>query len=464
MKKLLFVSLALLSIGSALKAQAPTYTTVTDTVHYYYHKHYYTQNGPPWGFLPYTPGPAFHNISYVGSKFENKDTLVVSGLEGFSGMASKRSSQLSMPVALYLCNLGTDGLPVLPALDSVYTVVGNTLTVKVGGDFPNGRTRVLTKDYAVLMRNMSQHSGDSIKLVRTSAKTYTAWAAVNGPTWRDKYSDGMGVIRYLGKFYSTTNFTLTGFGKGTDYEFLVAPRVQYNLRATQTIPQKVVDNETICTWDKLTFTNTSSWRYTNRFYNFLEFNARWNHDQTVFHYLLAPPTGFPTDSAITWFFRDQDNGQAIPDPRKCLGRDGGTNSIVHYSDSTGCFDDNRFIARLKPMNYYTSIQANMVTASEIFTLCLDFCGVDAVGLKTNTLENGLNVYPNPAVSGKTSLSGLVGSNTIYVYDVLGQVVYKELTNKEQVTIDLSNKPNGNYIVRVVSDLNKSKTVKIVKQD
>ncbi len=460
MKKLLFGSLTLFVLGFAKAQLTYTETVVTDTVHYYYNKHYYTQGGPALQNFPYTAAPALNNTTHMGSKFVNKEAIEISGLEGYSGIASLRKSQATMPVRLYLCNLDANGMPVLPAIDSVSSVVGTTVTVKVGGDFPFGRKHILTKDYAILIRNMSTHSGDSVKMVRTSARTYTAWAANNGPTWRDKYSDTMGVVRYLGKFYSTSDFTVSGFGKGTSYEFIVAPRVTYTLSASHIMPQKVVDKENICTFDAMTYTNSSSWRYSSPMYNFIEFNAKWNKINTDFAYYLAPPTGFPTDSAITWFFRDQDNGANKPDPRKCIVRGGATKTVTHYSDSAGCFEDCNFIARMWTMN----TPGLRLTAQEQFTVCIDYCDDDALGVHATKTIEGIKLFPNPATTGKTQLTGLAGNNTILVYDLLGQLIFTETTNKDRTTIDLGNQPNGHYIVRVVNDAKQAKVIKLIKQN
>src|SRR5688572_15020584 len=133
MKKLSFVS-GLLVLCISLHAQLTfTTTQVTDTLHYYYQKVNHISGGKPFGKLAYIPGPSLNNLTHVGSRFECKDTVTVFGLECFTAFSSLRTSQASMDIFLYLCNLDANGLPVLPEIDIVKIKINkDTNTVKVG--------------------------------------------------------------------------------------------------------------------------------------------------------------------------------------------------------------------------------------------------------------------------------------------------------------------------------------------
>ena len=138
------------------------------------------------------------------------------------------------------------------------------------------RPQVASISISPLLLASSLTAGDTLFFFRTGSKTYTAWPGVN---WQEKYSDSYGVIRYNGKFYSATNFTasttdLTNrrqFPTFSDYEYCVAPIVNYTATATHVLPSEIVNSQTLCTFQVSTFKNASSSHYTNRFFNLLEF-------------------------------------------------------------------------------------------------------------------------------------------------------------------------------------------------
>ncbi len=76
----------------------------------------------------------------------------------------------------------------------------------------------------------------------------------------------------------------------------------------------------------------------------------------------------------------------------------------------------------------------------------------------------ISVYPNPAVNGKAIISGLEGTNTINVINVLGQSVLTLKTDEETVNIDLSKQVSGNYLVKITDETNMSRIVKLVVQN
>lgn len=87
---------------------------------------------------------------------------------------------------------------------------------------------------------------------------------------------------------------------------------------------------------------------------------------------------------------------------------------------------------------------------------------DGTGLAENSFAGyNINLYPNPSINGKTSISGLVGTNAITVYNTLGQVVVRQVVSDEIITIDLSDKPAGNYLVKITNPYNESRMIKLV---
>jgi hypothetical protein len=76
----------------------------------------------------------------------------------------------------------------------------------------------------------------------------------------------------------------------------------------------------------------------------------------------------------------------------------------------------------------------------------------------------IKAFPNPAIGGKTTLTGLNGTNKIMVFNLLGQSVSVQSTAEESAVIDLTGQPNGTYLVKITDESNLSKTVKIVNQN
>lgn len=117
-----------------------------------------------------------------------------------------------------------------------------------------------------------------------------------------------------------------------------------------------------------------------------------------------------------------------------------------------------------PVFYYvvgTETVTGCKTGSASITVSISAC----TALENNN-TNGydLKVFPNPAVSGKTTISGLNGTNSIIVYNNLGQVVLTRSVSEESTAIDLSAQPAGNYLIRITSSENETRTVKIVNQN
>ncbi len=100
------------------------------------------------------------------------------------------------------------------------------------------------------------------------------------------------------------------------------------------------------------------------------------------------------------------------------------------------------------------------TNSAKVTIILNKCtGIS----KNENFGSDINVYPNPVTNGVSSLSGLVGANTISVYNLIGQNVMTEVVNAETVNLDFSNLPTGNYFVKVTDTNNDSKIIKVLNQ-
>lgn len=270
--------------------------SINDTLMYFYNKHYYrnllTPSNAPANtqfyalYSPYTS--SVNNISHCGSVFLNSSSITVNGLEGIV-FKNTNSPSANVPLKLYLCNVNAGNLPVFPALDSVTANVPNTPNggIWVGGNFANPVN--VSGKFAVLFRNASTNPADTLRLFINNASTATSTVPLN-----QRYGEGLGTMRINGNFQLTTNT----FGTGTDYEFIVAPRVSFTYSAGATVL-----TPTICTNSAGSFSNTSSnvWVASNvlenRQFNFNKFYAYWNGVSTNSLLPLTQP-----DSIYNWTF------------------------------------------------------------------------------------------------------------------------------------------------------------------
>lgn len=127
--------------------------------------------------------------------------------------------------------------------------------------------------------------------------------------------------------------------------------------------------------------------------------------------------------------------------------------------------------------------AASITVTPTTTTTYTMYGIEALaGCKSNVssitvsvstcaglADNGMvmpevKIFPNPSVSGKTTITGLSGVNTITVFNILGQAVITQQSSEENVTLDLGSNANGTYIVKIKDTNNDTKTVKIVNQN
>jgi hypothetical protein len=473
MKKLLLLSSALFAFHFGAEAQGgvSTPTVVTDTLNYFINKQQFKigtvmqQIAPTFSYFKAATGNAVNSHQFVehcGSIFKNKDTsLMVTGLEGYAAKHNK-SVSATVAIKLYLCNV-VGGLPVLPAIDSVGGFVNNgydpvTLFCppqKVSGDFATPRR--VRGDFAVLIRNYSSVSGDTVRLFRTSTLVPGTNILTGAGSEYYKTGEGLGVVRKLGAFHLTANYTGdSGFGYGTDYEFCVAPRVTFTLQVSQIRPDKA-DNA--CMFDSIPFVNTSSPEFTNKQFNLNEFYRQNKPFQTQ----PGPPgIGFAPDTVMLWNFDDDHRLDTVPylwgrvqDIYLGVNQD----RILKNFDTAGVFLNGYQLAKYRKM---TTCYSNRLAGRETFSTSVSACG--EVGIRELNNLNGVNVYPNPAVNGKVNITGLQGKNTIVVFNMLGQTVSSETTEKQSTVLDLLKQPAGSYTIRIVNTDGSTKALKLINRN
>lgn len=80
----------------------------------------------------------------------------------------------------------------------------------------------------------------------------------------------------------------------------------------------------------------------------------------------------------------------------------------------------------------------------------------------NNADEHFEIYPNPS-SGKFMIAALNEINEVLIFDLLGEIIFKaDLKVNETKYIDISNKPNGIYFVKL-NAAGSSETRKIIKE-
>lgn len=467
--------------GFSLKTQTQTSSPpalIVDTLHYYFNKYYFKTGNSNINTYPYLQVPAVVSsteITHVGSKFEVPagETLTVTGIEAFmkKGKQGEECVSDKVVVELSLCNLNSNGMPILPAVDVVTfqtTSLHENGMNLLGGNFST--PHVMTSDFALLFLNASQQSGDTIRLMKTAGRTPTSSAASGTNLCSD---GGYGFVRYNSVFYTTRDFTMSAnFGNGTDYEFVIAPRVTYTVQSGQIMPDKVYLStntltaaDTMCTRTELTFTNTSSRFFEHRMYNLNHFYLKWALTGPFQAQPLAQG-GFSQDSAITWRFEAYDL-KGEPERVFLPYVNNGTASFVtdrpsSFDPPDYCYLANQFRTRLRPMSIYGRVP--MLVHDENFKMCLKFCN-DGIGIEDVPGFEHAKVFPNPALNGKTVIRGLKGENTLTIYDLMGRLVSKQESNGTTASLNLEGQPAGTYFVEITNlTLKTSVSVRVIKQD
>lgn len=449
MKKLLLFCTVFFVFASASKAQV-----INDTLSYFTNKQLYRISSAVPPTATSTIHPIYRlnasvitntTITHVGSVYKSKQPVDVSALVGRCLRPALSVSQPpgGVPLRLYLCNV-VNGLPVFPPVDSVtHSVLNNvnkTTGQLVGGNLNSVRT--MSADFAVLIRCISGQDGDSVHVLRTAGHTATSTTA---PNPANRFGEGLGVVRNAGVWYKTTNYAHPAFGAGTDYEFCLSPVVQYTLEVGQ------IESPTqsgACCWEVFTNTNTSSPAWSNQQFNFNEFWRVWKP------FGNNMPGSFIPDSVFAWNL-----GDGSPTYYSPHGWD--TVHLSFVSGNCNQFYTGNFTALHKKQH---SLTVPSYSAGYTYTSSTVYCGNDTAGTSLRDMGSlaNLKVYPNPTAD-RTTISGLKGHTSIYVYDMLGQLVSTQMTDKEIYTVDLQKQPRGNYMIRISNDANRTRVVKLLKE-
>lgn len=141
-----------------------------------------------------------------------------------------------------------------------------------------------------------------------------------------------------------------------------------------------------------------------------------------------------------------------------------TPSTFQYVDGTGSGTQNPKVQFTQNGIYTVSLKASNPLGNNTKTRA-NYIHIFPAGIETVTLDDLINVYPNPATNGKLTvdLGRVPVSNTltVAVFDITGRAVYEQifLNNPGKLELNLEGKAKGIYFVTVYDGHNKvNKTV------
>lgn len=386
-------------------------TNVTDTLWYFYNKYYYKTPTANYGFYtiksPYSVAAA--KVSHFGSTFLNTSTVTVNGMYILAGRGT--TSGASVPVRILLCNATSSGQPILPAIDSLTSVLTGTTGVFVGGALTTPHT--MTGNFSILYRNASLVSTDTI----------LGFMASTTPTTGISYGENLSYLRLNGTV-STTSATI-----GADYEYQVIPIVSFPITATATASAP----SATCVPVTYTFTNnTNQALLMNRQFNLNMFLAKW---QPFSH------TTAVGDSVFVW-----NAGDASADVTNM------PNSYVHAYNTAGAYTGSL------TANYQLGAD-NGQKKSDIATWPITTTNCIPTGINEAAANADMVVFPNPS-NGMVTIKNLSYNSTLELFNLLGESMYKEKVSDDSKSLDFSRLPAGNYYLKVTSAEGKTTVKKL----
>jgi len=92
-----------------------------------------------------------------------------------------------------------------------------------------------------------------------------------------------------------------------------------------------------------------------------------------------------------------------------------------------------------------------------------YTGCNAVGIHEYQNSKNLRLHPNPS-SGVFSISGDKNPKLVVAYDLNGREVYSETLTGETTSIDLSSKPSGLYLIKIINSTGEIQTGKLLLEN
>ncbi len=97
--------------------------------------------------------------------------------------------------------------------------------------------------------------------------------------------------------------------------------------------------------------------------------------------------------------------------------------------------------------YYLGFKA--YSDADMFALLLDDVSLSKIVSVENLSEKNFEIYPNPT-TGKVYIEDAEGAE-VTIYNMVGEIVYRQSKTPVKATLDLSSYPNGSYLIQLVKD-------------
>ena len=406
---------------------------VTDTSWYFYNKNIWKYNNSFYT----VKAPMAYSVQInteFGVSFLNPDNTPITISKAV--VLAKRqtpSTNTIIPITITIYTASPSGVPgasITSATCAITSTAGSPSSI---ANFTS--PVVATGAYFIAYKVNPIAAGDTCNVFLTAAYTATS----SGPA-NQKFGESLSYIRNNGNFIQTANYYNTGT-PGSELEPLVVPFVSFNFSAsaTQSAPNATAVPGAYCANLGISYTNTSSGIVNNRQYNYNEMGAVWAPKTST----VAMPTADPVHN---WSF------SGPPTPTATYS----TANVTHTYATTGNASANLIVK-------YQNASGSGAKTQEVKTWTLQIANCGIVGVNENQLNANMNVFPNPTINGKVNISGLEGTNTIAVYNMIGQLVSSENSNAEVVTVDLKCRTAGTYVIRVTDSSNHSKVVKVINE-
>jgi hypothetical protein len=397
---------------------------VQDTLWYTLNKHGYRNQSYGGFYTVKSPYPnATLQLNHFGAKFINNAPVTITGLE----MAAQRqasSPSASVPVRIYLCNVNSmTGGAQFPAIDSVQTVLTGTAIQFVGGNFSQPKT--VTGDFAVVYRNISTVTGDTIRAWMNNAGTSSFTVPAR------QYGEGIGLMSLqFGPQPPTHTITTNLFGTNWDNEFLVAPRVTVNLTVSAAHAPTASCTQTVL------FSSNPSSHFTNKFFNMFAFETAW-----------GPFTGTL--------------GSPVPNGQFMYNWSvGGTTPTSTLQNTTTSYNSNGTF----PVNLtckYIKMNDSGIMAVDSYSGAVSVTNCPTGIMNFSSLADVVVVYPNP-VTHQLNIKSDIENVNYSIVNMLGEKVKDGVFEKGINQVNLTHFSSGVYFIRLQSS-NKESVIKFIKE-
>lgn len=137
----------------------------------------------------------------------------------------------------------------------------------------------------------------------------------------------------------------------------------------------------------------------------------------------------------------------------------GTNTYAaqfYWTAPTGTSDSVKFYSLLNAVNGDLSSSGDYPDAAPIVTI-YEYSTTEVSSVIANS--DHFTLYPIPATNVLNVSSGLEEISNLEIYDLAGEIIYRQRHNSKIVSIDVSNFPMGPYLIRI----NETEFKKFVKQ-